>query len=148
MSDSTSILIFLFVLLFSLVAGSLILIQVRGINKTDKRIQEAEETRQQYRSLLNEIVSLEKKYPQDSTPMEIFQQMESSRQLAAETLQKLSPELDEKLLFFQLDEDLGLVQERINPENQGKGISVCRNCGSQIQGGDKFCANCGFRLQG
>jgi rubrerythrin len=148
MSDSTSVLIFLFVLLFSLVAVSLIFLQVRGINIADKRILKREQYQRQYQNLLSEIHSLENKYPQNSTPNEIYTQLEIKRGAAAETLRLLNPGLDERLSFFQVDEELGQMQDRRTRETQTYDFFVCKNCGSRVQGGDKFCPNCGFRLQG
>jgi rubrerythrin len=148
MSNSTSILIFLFVLLFSLVAVSLTLIQVRAINLSDKRIMKIEQHQQQYQNLLNEIYSLENKYPQNSTPNEIYELIEENRREAAKILRLLNPNLDERLSFLQLDEEFRQLRDKKDRENQEQGFFVCQNCGSQVQGGDKFCANCGFRLQG
>ena len=148
MSGSTSIIIFLFVLLFSLVAVSLTFIQVRGINLADKRILKIEQYQRQYQNLLNEIYSLEKKYPRDSTPNEIYDQTELKRQEAAKALRLLNPDMDERLSFLQVDDELGQLRERKDRETQQHGYFICKNCGSKVQGGDKFCANCGYRLQG
>ena len=148
MSDFINVPVILFVLLFTLVAASLILIQIKGISKADKHITQLEQHQQQYQNLLVEINSLENKYPQDSAPEEISQQMEMKRRHAAKTLQLINPRLDERLSFFQVDEDLGQLQDKRDGESQQVDNFICQNCGSKVHGGDKFCANCGFRLQG
>lgn len=147
MSDFINVPVALFVLLFTLVAASLILIQIKGISKADKHITQLEQHQQQYQNLLDEINSLENKYPQDSNPEENYQQMEMKRRRAAKTLQLFNPGLDERLSFFQVDEDLGQLQDRKNSESQQLDNFICQNCGSKVHVGDKFCANCGFRLQ-
>ncbi len=148
MSDFINAPVILFVSLFTLVAASLILIQIKGISKADKHITQLEQHQQQYQNLLDEINLLANKYPQDNTPEENYQQMEMKRRRAAKTLQLINPGLDEKLSFFQVDEDLGQLQDRRNSESQQLDNFICQNCGSKIHGEDKFCANCGFRLQG
>lgn len=148
MSDAINVPVALFVLLFTLVAASLILIQIKGISKADKHIMQSEQYQQQYQSLLDEIESLENKYPQDSTPEEVNEQMEMKRRKAAKTLQLLNPGLDERLAFLQVDDDLGQRQDRRDRESHRLDNFICQNCGSKVHGGDKFCANCGYRLQG
>ena len=148
MSDYISVPIFLFVSLFSLVAASLILIQFKGISNADKRIIQSQQYQQHYQNLLIEIHALENKYPVDSTPNEIYKQIELKRQDAAKTLCLINPGLDERLSFYQLNEDLGQLQDRKERESQQLDNFICQNCGSKVHGGDKFCANCGFRLQG
>ncbi|MBG0784693.1 MAG: zinc ribbon domain-containing protein [Anaerolineaceae bacterium] len=148
MSDFINIPVILFVVLFSLVAASLILIQITGISKADRHIFQSEQHQQQYQNLLAEINSLENKYPLDSTPEEIYQQIEMKRRKAAKVLQLINPGLDERLSFYQVDDDLGQLQDRKDRETQQLDNIICQNCGSKVHGGDKFCANCGFRLQG
>ncbi|HCU57526.1 MAG TPA: hypothetical protein DF984_04755 [Anaerolineaceae bacterium] len=147
MSDFLNVPVTLFVILFTLVAASLILIQITGISKADKHITQLEQHQQHYQTLLDEINSLENKYPLNSTPQEVYQQIEMKRRQAAKALQSINPELDEGLSFDQVDDDLGRLQDRKDRESQRLDNFICQNCGSNVHGGDKFCANCGFRLK-
>lgn len=148
MSNPANIFIIVFVSLFSMVAVVLIIIMVRGIGISDKRIQKEEHYQQQNQNLLYDIHKLENKVPEDSTPNKIYDQLDIKRKAAAENLRQMSPSLDERLSFYQVDEDLGQLQNRMDHKIQDQESFICHNCGSKVKVGDKFCANCGFRLQG